>query len=81
MKTELVPDSSAEQEGRPAPAEETELRRQKKRRKKKKKISASSLFFSFSDGSRGGSDEGKGRLNEEEAEPLATSQLDNKGLM
>lgn len=53
----------------------------KRREKKKKKISASSLFFSFSDGSRGGSDEGKGRLNEEEAEPLATSQLDNKGLM
>lgn len=75
MRTELVLDSSAEQEGCPASDEETELRRQKN------KISASSLFFSFSDGSRGGSDEGKGRLNEEEVEPLATSQLDNKGLM
>lgn len=75
MKTELVLDSSAEQEGRPAPDVETELRRPKKKDKREP-----AFLFVFRR-TRGGSDEGKGRLNEEEVELLATSQLDNKGLM
>lgn len=77
MKTEQDMNSSVE---RGHPDEEMGLRRQKKTEKKDK--SASSFFSALAFWRIAWrSDERKGRLNEEEAESLATSQLDNKGLM